>query len=92
MGESMISIHGGPFVPLSSLTPEQMAEVKEEISRRISRVIERCYAEHPEDQERIKKALLDSGGKLLWEEKIIDGRKCRIDYKDGQPCEPIWLD
>ena len=90
--ESRISIHGAPFVPLSSLTPEQKAEVDQEIGRRIARVIERCYEEHPEDRERIRKALLDSGSKMLWEEKLINGRRCHIDYKDGQPCEPVWMD
>lgn len=66
--ESMISIDGRPYVPLSSLTPEEKAACWEKIARRIGQVIHDYVNCHPEHYDVVLKALLDSGGELISEE------------------------
>ena len=68
--ESWISIDGGEEVLLSSLTPEEKMAAWERIGERIGRVIENYIRQHPEQYERIRQALLDSGAEIIKVERI----------------------
>ena len=64
---SMISINGGEYVPLSSLTPEEKAACWAIIAERLGQVITDYVKQHPEQYDVVKKALLDSGGRIIEE-------------------------
>jgi cobalamin biosynthesis protein CbiD len=67
--ESKISINGGPFVPLSSLTKEEKDAAWEIIAERISRTITEYVDQHPEEYTIVRDALINAGGKLIYEER-----------------------
>lgn len=65
MADSMISINGGEYVPLSSLTPEEKAECWAIMAKRIGQAITDYVNLHPEHYDLVMKALLDSGGEIV---------------------------